>query len=95
MVATILAGRRPDRVTALVLINTGPSLDALIAAGSAAIGPTPWPPTDEQIRQFSRPARAQHAHDLRQGRVRPGTFHGSQAIPTSGLKTLRRKVVAA
>jgi pimeloyl-ACP methyl ester carboxylesterase len=53
VVVTALAERRPDLVTALVLINTGPSLDAFIAAGSAAIDPTQWPPTDEQIRQFA------------------------------------------
>ncbi|SDH55287.1 alpha/beta fold hydrolase [Nonomuraea jiangxiensis] len=51
-VATALAEQRPDLVTALVLINAGPGLDALIATGSAAIAPSPWPPTDEQLRQF-------------------------------------------
>ncbi len=59
-VATALTERRPDLVTALALVNTGPSLDAFIAPESAAIGPTRWPPTDEQLRRlastgFSRP----------------------------------------
>ncbi|MGO4752912.1 alpha/beta fold hydrolase, partial [Streptomyces sp. 2MCAF27] len=40
-------------VTALALINTGPSLDAFIAPQSAAIGPSQWPPTDEQLRRFA------------------------------------------
>jgi pimeloyl-ACP methyl ester carboxylesterase len=49
---TALAEQRPDLVTALVLINTGPSLGAFIGPGPAAIDPAQWPPTDEQIRQF-------------------------------------------
>ncbi|MFD8546871.1 alpha/beta fold hydrolase [Streptomyces sp. NPDC059649] len=52
-VATALAEERPDLVTALVLINTGPSLDAFIAPDSAAAGPTQWPPTDEQLRRLA------------------------------------------
>ncbi|GAA2790900.1 pimeloyl-ACP methyl ester carboxylesterase [Nonomuraea dietziae] len=51
--ATALAEQRPDLVTALALINTGPSLDAFIAPQSAAIAPSQWPPTDEQIRRFA------------------------------------------
>ncbi|MEU1535286.1 alpha/beta fold hydrolase [Streptomyces fagopyri] len=53
--ATALAEQRPDRVTALALINTGPSLDALIAP-QAAIGLSQWPPTDEQLRTFANSA---------------------------------------
>lgn len=52
-VATALAEHRPDLVTALALINTGPSLDAYIAPQTAAIGPAQWPPTDEQLREFA------------------------------------------
>ncbi|WP_261958435.1 alpha/beta fold hydrolase [Streptomyces nigrescens] len=51
--ATALAERRPDLVTALVLINTGPKMDAFIAPESFAIDPAQWPPTDERIRQFA------------------------------------------
>ncbi|MER6029909.1 alpha/beta hydrolase [Streptomyces sp. NPDC001851] len=53
VVATALAEQRPDLVTALALVNTGPSLDAFIASKSAAIGLSQWPPTDEQLRQFA------------------------------------------
>ncbi|MGW2651766.1 alpha/beta fold hydrolase [Streptomyces sp. NPDC001393] len=53
VVATALAEQRPDLVTALALVNTGPSLDAFIAPQSAAIGPSQWPPTDEQLQQFA------------------------------------------
>ncbi|MET8005706.1 alpha/beta fold hydrolase [Nonomuraea glycinis] len=51
--AIALAEQRPDLVTALALINTGPHLDAFIAPESAAIGPAQWPPTDEQVRRFA------------------------------------------
>lgn len=58
--ATALTEQRPDAVTALVLINTGPSMDALIEQENA-IDPAQWPHlTDAQLRQaasrgFSRP----------------------------------------
>ncbi|MEU9591767.1 alpha/beta fold hydrolase [Streptomyces sp. NPDC048219] len=55
-VATALAEQRPDLVTGLALVNTGPSLDALIAPESAATGSSQWPPTDEQIRGFASTA---------------------------------------
>ncbi|MGW3203982.1 alpha/beta fold hydrolase [Streptomyces sp. NPDC001135] len=53
VVATALAEQRPDLVTALALINTGPSLDAFITPEPAATGPSQWPPTDEQLRRFA------------------------------------------
>jgi pimeloyl-ACP methyl ester carboxylesterase len=50
-VATALAERRPDLVTALVLINSGPTMTAHIGEG-AAIDPKQWPNlTDEQLRR--------------------------------------------
>ncbi|MET9885776.1 alpha/beta fold hydrolase [Streptomyces sp. NPDC006430] len=55
-VATALAEQRPDLVTALALINTGPSLDAFIAPQSATTGLSQWPPTDEQLRRFASTA---------------------------------------
>jgi pimeloyl-ACP methyl ester carboxylesterase len=51
--ATALAEQRPDLVTAIGLINTGPSLDAFIAPQSAPIEPGQWPPADEQIRRLA------------------------------------------
>lgn len=53
VIATALAEQRPALVTALALINTGPSLDAFIGPQSAAIGLSQWPPSDEQVRQFA------------------------------------------
>uniref|UniRef100_A0AAU2W3G4 Alpha/beta hydrolase n=1 Tax=Streptomyces sp. NBC_00008 TaxID=2903610 RepID=A0AAU2W3G4_9ACTN len=53
VVATALAEQRPDLVTALALVNTGPSLNAFIAPQSDSAGLSQWPPTDEQIRSFA------------------------------------------
>ncbi|MGW7102493.1 alpha/beta fold hydrolase [Streptomyces sp. NPDC054838] len=54
--ATAVAEQRPDLVTALALVNTGPSLDAFIAPRSGATGLSQWPPTDAQIRRFASTA---------------------------------------
>lgn len=51
--ATALAEQRPELVTALVLVNTGPGLDAFTAPSTDPIGPEQWPPSDEQIRQIA------------------------------------------
>ncbi|NSC25537.1 alpha/beta fold hydrolase [Streptomyces albus subsp. chlorinus] len=51
--ATALAEQRPGLVTALTLINTGPSLDAFIAPETVAFDPAHWPPADEQIGRFA------------------------------------------
>jgi pimeloyl-ACP methyl ester carboxylesterase len=49
--ATALAEQRPDLVTALALINTGPNVAAYLGEG-AAIDPAHWTKlTDEQLRQ--------------------------------------------
>jgi pimeloyl-ACP methyl ester carboxylesterase len=78
VVATALAEQRPDLVTALALINTGPSLDAFIAPESAAIGPSQWPPTDEQLRQFASTGFSRAGYQIPQellGEVRAMTYH--------------------
>ncbi|MFC4014270.1 alpha/beta fold hydrolase [Nonomuraea purpurea] len=78
VVATALAEQRPDLVTALVLINTGPSLDAFIAQDSAAIDPSQWPPTDEQIRQFASTGFSRPGYRLPQellDEMRGMTYH--------------------
>ncbi|MFF1377741.1 alpha/beta fold hydrolase [Streptomyces sp. NPDC058308] len=53
---TALAEQRPDLVAALVLINTGPGMNAFIAPEPLAIDPAQWPPSDEQIRRFASAA---------------------------------------
>ncbi|MBO0872215.1 MAG: alpha/beta fold hydrolase [Pseudonocardia sp.] len=56
LVATALAEQRPDLVTAIALINTGPHMAAYIA-DEIAIEPAAWPDlTDEQLRQILSPA---------------------------------------
>ncbi|MFG6198121.1 alpha/beta fold hydrolase [Nonomuraea sp. JJY05] len=78
VVATALAEERPDLVTALVLVNTGPSLGAFIAPDPAGPGPSQWPPTDEQLRRFASTgfsrAGYQIPHELLD-EVRAMTFH--------------------
>ncbi|WRZ87922.1 alpha/beta hydrolase [Streptomyces sp. NBC_01007] len=64
VVAVALAEQRPDLVTALALVNTGPGLDAFIAPESAATGPTQWPPTDEQIRRFASTAFSRAGYQI-------------------------------
>ncbi|MEV4253631.1 alpha/beta fold hydrolase [Spirillospora sp. NPDC049652] len=76
--ATALAEQRPDLVTALVLINTGPRLDAFITSDSAALDPSRWPPTDEQIRRFASTAFSRPGYrvpDELLGEMRAMTFH--------------------
>ncbi|WTW96001.1 alpha/beta hydrolase [Streptomycetaceae bacterium NBC_01309] len=51
--ATALIESRPELVSGLVLVNTGPGMDAYTAPESFAIDPAEWPPTDEQIRQLA------------------------------------------
>lgn len=52
LTATALAERRPGLVTGLVLINTGPSMDAFIPQ-DFTVDPAQWPPSDEQVRRFA------------------------------------------
>jgi pimeloyl-ACP methyl ester carboxylesterase len=95
--ATALAGQRPDLVTALALINTGPSPDALIAQEDA-IDPAQWPHlTDAQLRQaasnaFSREGsqppqqllddmRSMTYHTLTATMQASGTYIKQQPLP--------------
>jgi pimeloyl-ACP methyl ester carboxylesterase len=81
-VATALAEQRPDLVAALVLIDTGPSLDAFIAPESG-IGFSQWPPTDEQIRQLASTGFSRPGYEIPQqflDDVRGMTYHSFTAI---------------
>lgn len=58
-VATALAEQRPDLVTAVALVNTGPAMSAFIGADMAT-GPVEWSDlSDEQVRQLLSPAFAE------------------------------------
>jgi pimeloyl-ACP methyl ester carboxylesterase len=76
--ATALAEQRPDLVTAPVLINTGPHMDAYIAP-PMAIGASQWPNvSDEQLRQFASPAFSRPGYQIPLellNEVRAMTFH--------------------
>ncbi|MFI1714833.1 alpha/beta fold hydrolase [Streptomyces litmocidini] len=91
-VATALAEHRPDLVTALVLVNTGPGLGALVAPQAAAAGPSQWPPSDEELRHFASTAvsRAGYRvpeellHDVRD--MTPHTFTATMSAMRSYLE---------
>jgi pimeloyl-ACP methyl ester carboxylesterase len=76
--ATALAERRPDLVTALVLINTGPHLGAYIAPPSA-IDASQWPNvSEEQLRQFTSAAFSRPGYQVPLellDEIRAMTFH--------------------
>jgi pimeloyl-ACP methyl ester carboxylesterase len=93
-VATALAEQRPDLVTALALINTGPDLGAFIAPQSAAIGPTPSPPSDEQIRQFASTGFSRAGYQIPQellDELRGMTYHALTAAMQSIRDYLRQR----
>ncbi|NUR83631.1 MAG: alpha/beta fold hydrolase [Nonomuraea sp.] len=68
LTVTALAEQRPDLVTGIVLINTGPSLDAFIPQESGA-GPAQWPPTDEEIRRFASTGFSTPGYEIPQALV--------------------------
>jgi len=76
--ATALAEQWPDLVTALVLINTGPHLDAFIAP-PRALDPSQWPnATDGQLRQFTSAAFSRPGYRIPVellNEIRAMTFH--------------------
>lgn len=95
-VATALAEQRPDLVSALALINTGPSLDAFIAPQSAAIDPAQWPPTDEQLLEFASSgfSRAGYRIPLELlDEVRAMTFHTLTATMQGTAGYLRQQAL--
>lgn len=79
---TALAEQRPDLVTALVLINTGPSMGAFIAQGFA-VDPAQWEHlTDAQIREAMSSAFSREGYEPPQqlvDDVRAMTFHSFAA----------------
>ncbi|MET9066697.1 alpha/beta fold hydrolase [Streptosporangium sandarakinum] len=97
VVATALAEQRPDLVTALALINTGPGMDAFIApAESAAISPSQWPPTDEQIRLFASTAFSRPGYRIPRelmDEVRVMTHHTLTRTMQGTLEYLRQRAL--
>ncbi|MEU4828853.1 alpha/beta fold hydrolase [Actinomadura sp. NPDC023710] len=89
--ATALAEQRPDLVTALALVNTGPSLNAFIAPESAALDPSQWPPTDEQLRRFASTGFSRAGYQIPEellGDVRSMTHHTLTATTRATLSYL-------
>jgi pimeloyl-ACP methyl ester carboxylesterase len=94
-VATALAEQRPDLVTGLVLIDTGPSLDAFIAPESG-IGFSQWPPTDEQIRQLASTGFSRAGYEIPQeflDDVRGMTYQSFSAIMLAPADYLQQRAL--
>lgn len=96
LAATALAEQQPALVRALVLINTGPQLDAFITT-ELSIGPDQWPDlTDEQILRamasaFSR-VGYEPPHQLIDD-VRAMTFHSFTTTMQASLSYLDRETL--
>lgn len=94
--ATALAELRPDLVTALVLINTGPGLDAFIASEQAAINPETWPPADEEIRRFASTGFSRPGYQVPEellDEVRAMTYHSLTATMAATSEYLARRAL--
>ncbi|GAA1560714.1 alpha/beta hydrolase [Actinomadura kijaniata] len=93
-VATALAERRPDLVTALALIGTGPGMDAYIAP-RVDIEPSQWPHlTDERLRLFAGSAFSRPGYEIPQeflDDVRAMTFHTLTASMRGTLAYLEER----
>lgn len=93
--ATALAERRPELVTALALINTGPSLDAFIAP-NFALDPSQWPPTDEQLRQLASTGFGRADFPVPTellDEVRAMTYHSLTRTMGASLEYLKRQAI--
>jgi len=94
-VATALAEQRPDLLTALVLLDTGPSMDAFIAPASGT-GFSQWPPTDEQIRQLASTGFSREGYEIPQefiDDVRRMTYDSFTAIMLAPRDYLERRTL--
>jgi pimeloyl-ACP methyl ester carboxylesterase len=95
-VATALAEQRPDLVTAIALINTGPHMDAYIAP-PLAIEPSQWPRlTDEQLRQFASSGFSRAGYQIPQqllDDVRGMPFHTLTATMQAAPMYLEQQVL--
>lgn len=67
LVATALAERRPDLVTALALIDTGPSMDAFIGPDTGAV--EQWPLPEEQVRRLASSGFSREGYEMPQAFV--------------------------
>ncbi|MFC9973170.1 alpha/beta fold hydrolase [Spirillospora sp. NPDC127200] len=94
--ATALAEQRTDLVAALVLVNTGPGMDAYTAP-QMAIEPAQWPHlTDEQIRRFASSGFSRADYEIPQelvDEVRAMTFHSLTATMQGTIRYLQERTL--
>ncbi|RBQ21305.1 alpha/beta hydrolase [Spongiactinospora rosea] len=88
--ATAFTEQRPDLVNALVLINTGPHLDAYIPR-PGGISAAQWPPSDEQLRDFASTGFSRPGYQIPRellDEVRLMTFHTLTATMQATIEYL-------
>jgi pimeloyl-ACP methyl ester carboxylesterase len=94
--AAALAEQRPGQVTALVLIDTGPSLNAFIAP-EGAMEPGQWPHlTDEQIRMAASSGFSRADYQIPQqfvDDVRAMTYHSFTATMQASRAYIRQQTL--
>ncbi len=93
LVVTAIAEQRPDLVIALVLVSTGPHIDAFIRQGSA-IGPDQWPLTDQLVREVVGAASSYAGFDIPQHVVEDVhgmAHHAFTATAEAALDYLRQR----
>lgn len=91
--ATALAERRPELVTAIALVNSGPGPHAFIG-GQAAIDPARWDSlTDDQLREAVRTGFRPgfHIPDEFLEQVRAMSLHAFAAVEQANLAYLREQ----
>ncbi|MFM9369801.1 alpha/beta fold hydrolase [Streptomyces sp. Da 82-17] len=102
-VATALAEQRPGLVDGLVLVNSGPRMEAFIGGEDIPIGPEEWATlTDEQIRHAMAPAFSRPGFEIPQAMVDDvrgmtyASFVGIQQAATDHLveRALPERLVA-
>lgn len=92
-VATALAEQRPDLVTALALIDSGPSLASFIAS-DFDLDPSRWPPDDEQLRALAASGFGPDDYPIPPellDEVRAMTFHSMTATMRASFEYLGQR----
>ncbi|WP_100449177.1 alpha/beta fold hydrolase [Glycomyces xiaoerkulensis] len=96
MVAASLAEQRPELVDALALVSTGPDMGAFIAPEPAGIGPSHWPPDEEQVRRLAATGFSRDGFRVPQSivdDVRGMTFHSFAATTQAADHYLEQRTL--
>lgn len=92
-VATALAEQRPELVSALALIDSGPSLASFVAS-DFDLDPSQWPPTDAQLRELAASGFGSDDYPVPSSlldEVRVMTFHSMTATMRASFEYLGQR----